>query len=363
MIVLLTLQGLPLAGAATPLPGLEGIAGAALMPNLGRSVPGILGVESVAEFAARLFAPEPVRAMTSHPAVLAVAESPADAPEAPSSSEPPVTIVRPPESKGKPDPIPKGSGSGQPPTSGTASGSAASGSATSESGASGTSGVADGARETSSSGTSGGGSQTGGAGDAPPMMNYVVRRGDDLQALAARFGTTAAFIAQVSGIPVNQILYPGMVLRVPVPEPAMAEPPLKAVAIPWSEVDRIWAVGTVAQVTDVWTGRIFYVIRQGGWAHADSEPLSWNDTKTMLANYGGAWSWSRRPIVVVVNGYRIAASQNGMPHGGSTIDNGFPGHFCIHFLGSTTHGSSYTVNGVPTLDPAHQWCVQQAVGH
>jgi len=195
------------------------------------------------------------------------------------------------------------------------------------------------------------------------FMNYTVQPGDDLSSLARRFGTTPEVIASESGIPVTQTLYPGMSLRVPTTDPAEVEPRGGAVAVPWSEVNAMWEVGTVAQVTDVWTGNIFYVMRRGGWAHADVEPVSHRDTAVMLANYGGQWSWARRPIVVVIDGRRIAASQNGMPHGGSSLDNGFPGHFCIHFLGSTTHGSSYTSNGVPTLDPAHQRCVQEAVGH
>jgi len=195
-------------------------------------------------------------------------------------------------------------------------------------------------------------------------MNYTVQPGDDLVWIASRFETTPEVIAKESGIPVSQTLYPGMSLRVPTTDPAKVEPRQGAVAIPWSEVDKMWKIGTVAQVMDVWTGNIFYVMRHGGWAHADVEPVSAKDTAIMLENYGGEWSWARRPIVVTINGQRIAASQNGMPHATITIwDNNFPGHFCIHFLGSTTHGSSYTVSGVPTLDPAHQRAVQEAVGH
>jgi hypothetical protein len=45
-----------------------------------------------------------------------------------------------------------------------------------------------------------------------------------------------------------------------------------------------------------------------------------------------------------------------MPHGGDGIpDNDFNGHFCIHFAGSITHGSSHS-------DPAHQAMAQKAAG-
>ncbi len=93
------------------------------------------------------------------------------------------------------------------------------------------------------------------------------------------------------------------------------------------------------------------------------EPVSARDTATILSDYGGQFSWARRAIVVVIKGQRVAASQSFMPHGFKSLGNNFPGHFRIHFLGSTAHGSAYTSNGVPTLDPAHQRCVQEAVGH
>lgn len=205
--------------------------------------------------------------------------------------------------------------------------------------------------------------QSSGSGPAG-AFNYTVAPGDDLNRLASRFRTKAAAIAAASGIPVGQTLYPGMVLRVPTTDPARVEPPLKAEAVPWDEVDALWAVGTVAQVTDIETGNVFYVMRRGGWAHADVEPVSAEDTATILSDYGGHYSWARRSVVVVVAGRRIAASQNFMPHGRKSLaSNDFPGHFCIHFLGSTTHGSVYTSNGVPTLDPEHQRHVLQAVGH
>ncbi len=201
-------------------------------------------------------------------------------------------------------------------------------------------------------------------GSVAGFTNYTVAPGDDLASLAERFGTTREVIADASGIPVSQTLYPGMSLRVPTSDPAKVEPRQAAVAVSWSEVNDMWEVGTVAQVMDVRTGNIFYVMRRGGWAHADVEPVSAKDTVTILSDYGGEFSWARRPLVVTINGQRIAASQNFMPHGSKDIaGNDFPGHFCIHFLGSTTHGSIYTSNGVPTLDPAHQRCVQEAVGH
>lgn len=304
LIVFLTVQGFAPARASVSLAGLEGFTGATLIsyvsPGL-LSLEGSVAVQSMAEFAARLSAASPLRAMGSF-IFRAVEPTPASAVEPESPPAPPAT---PPDAADPP---------GQ---SSTPAG----------------------------------------------CFNYTVGPGDDFGSMAKRFGTTPEAIAEASGLSISQVLYDGMSLRIPTPDPAKVESRPGAVAVPWSEVNDMWAVGAVAQVTDVGTGRMFYVMRDGGWAHADVEPVSSEDTAIMSDNYGGEWSWSRRSIVVVINGRRIAASQNGMPHAGSTLDNNFPGHFCIHFLGSTTHGSSYTASGVPTLDPAHQRCVQEAIGH
>ncbi len=133
--------------------------------------------------------------------------------------------------------------------------------------------------------------------------------------------------------------------------------------IPWSEVNGIFSRGTTATVIDVDTGLTFKVRRLQGTYHADSEPLTADDTAVLSRLYGGSWSWSRRAVVVIVDGKQIAASINGMPHGEDSISsNNFSGHICIHFLGSTTHGSSYTKSGKPTLDPQHQAMVRKAAG-
>ena len=63
--------------------------------------------------------------------------------------------------------------------------------------------------------------------------------------------------------------------------------------------------------------------------------------------------WSRRAILILYNGHVYAASMNGMPHGTSTINNDFSGHFCIHFLNSRTHETD-------RVDPDHQSAVQTA---
>lgn len=121
--------------------------------------------------------------------------------------------------------------------------------------------------------------------------------------------------------------------------------------VAWADVNYLFAKGMQARVIDCQTGLSFNVRRLYGSKHADVEPLTTTDTNTLKQIYSGSWSWSRRPVIVEVAGRRIAASINGMPHGNCSIkNNGFPGHFCVHFLNSATHTS-----GKP--DPQHQQAV------
>ena len=122
----------------------------------------------------------------------------------------------------------------------------------------------------------------------------------------------------------------------------------------WAEMQKIYSKGTTATAIDVQTGRRFNVKHLYGTNHADSEPLSAQDTATMKSMYGGSWSWNRRPIILLIDGQAYAASMNGMPHGGQSIsNNGFNGHFCIHFVNSRTHGGN-------RVCPQHQAAINSA---
>lgn len=137
------------------------------------------------------------------------------------------------------------------------------------------------------------------------------------------------------------------------PIPGRGRPPAGEL-VHWDEVERIFT--RLATVIDVKTGLAFRVQRRGGHNHADAEPLTPEDTAVMLMIYGGRWSWDRKAVVVLVGGRAIAASMNGMPHGGQSVtDNQFDGHFCIHFYGSRTHGTEQ-------VDPEHQAMVMVAAG-
>ncbi|EPY03815.1 hypothetical protein PAALTS15_28776 [Paenibacillus alvei TS-15] len=127
--------------------------------------------------------------------------------------------------------------------------------------------------------------------------------------------------------------------------------------IPWGEAKALLPRKSTFSIIDLEKGLKFRVQRRAGSRHADVQPLTKEDTKTMKQVYDEHWSWNRKAIVVVTDDNRkIAASMNGMPHGGDGIpDNGFSGHFCVHFLGSSTHRSVHP-------DLLHQVMVYTAAG-
>ena len=129
-----------------------------------------------------------------------------------------------------------------------------------------------------------------------------------------------------------------------------------AVAKDWfnSDIQKIFARGVIAQVTDVETGLSWLEKRTGGMYHADCQPLTAADTAALKNAYGGVWSWNRRAVFVTIDGVNYAASINGMPHGGQSItDNDFQGHHCIHFTNSKVHATG-------KVDSGHQSAIKKA---
>lgn len=121
----------------------------------------------------------------------------------------------------------------------------------------------------------------------------------------------------------------------------------------WSVAQNVLKRGMDAVVVDVRSGYVFNIRRTGGSNHADVEPILPADTATFF-KCDGNFSWDRRPIWVIVNGRRLAASMNCMPHGYDTIpDNDMRGQFCIHFVNSRTHDTN-------RIDPQHQACIEEA---
>lgn len=145
----------------------------------------------------------------------------------------------------------------------------------------------------------------------------------------------------------------------------------------WKDANKVFYIGAVAKVTDIWSGKSFYIKRTYGRNHADCETLTPEDTEIMKGIWGGSWNWSRRPVILEFEGRRLAASMAGMPHAGldeqpvnkivssrsagygrgynldKVKDNDMDGHIDVHFLNSRTHGTN-------RVDPGHQKAVKEA---
>ncbi|KOP83080.1 hypothetical protein AMS60_11720 [Bacillus sp. FJAT-21945] len=125
--------------------------------------------------------------------------------------------------------------------------------------------------------------------------------------------------------------------------------------LPWDKVNKTLPKYSKFIVMDVETGEKFHVQRRAGSNHADVQPLTSKDTKIMKKVYDGKWSWKRRAIIVINGNQWIAASMHGMPHGAGALKNNFPGHFCIHFYGSTTHRTNF-------MDLSHKLMILKSAG-
>lgn len=188
---------------------------------------------------------------------------------------------------------------------------------------------------------------------------YTIQPGDSLNGIASKYGINVNDLMKTNGL-TSWIVNDGVVLIIPV-TPSSPATSVSArhpeMADWWTVVGSAFPRKANATITDIATGITFEVHRYGGTNHADVEPLTATDTAKMKAAYGGEWSWSRRAVMVSINGRVFAGSMNGMPHGGQDItDNNFDGQFCIHFLGSRTHATN-------RVDEAHQAAVHKAANY
>lgn len=184
-------------------------------------------------------------------------------------------------------------------------------------------------------------------------QTYIIQPGDNLTSIASKYGISADYLMKANGL-TTWVVNTGVVLIIPAAYVGARHPEL---ADWWTVVDEAYPRKTKATVTDIATGITFQAYRYGGTNHADVEPVTAADTAKLKEIYGGAWSWSRRAVIVNANGRVFAASMNGMPHGGQDIyNNNFDGQFCIHFLNSRTHGTN-------RVDEAHQAAIRKAFSY
>lgn len=193
--------------------------------------------------------------------------------------------------------------------------------------------------------------------------SYIVAKGDTLWSIASNNGISLDDLLKANNMTSSSVLSIGQAIQIP-----RVNIPVKPYYSKYGEyqdwftaAQYIFPVGTEATIIDIFSGKSFKIKRTIGSGHADCETLTLQDTEIMKQIFGGSWSWQKRPVIVYINGRRIAASIAGMPHAGLdaypagvSVDNrsdnygygpnydyikgnGMDGHFDLHFPGSLRH--------------------------
>lgn len=212
--------------------------------------------------------------------------------------------------------------------------------------------------------------------------DYTVKAGDTLWSIADKFGIPMTELLSANNMTESTWLNIGDVIKIPVHNvPVKATPGEQYGEYLdwWSEAQYVVPTQSILEVVDFETGKSFFAKRTTGTNHADVETLTLKDTQIMKEIWGGALSWARRPVIIKINGRKIAASASSLPHAGNDSaaggsyttwrsgnypagynldwvkDNGIDGVFDIHFANSTRHSDGL-------VDPEHQANVKIAAG-
>ncbi len=100
-----------------------------------------------------------------------------------------------------------------------------------------------------------------------------------------------------------------------------------------------------------WTLRVYSRGR-----HCDAEPLTAQDTATMLKAFGGINTWNQKGVYVrLPDGRWTVGSTHDVPHdSGSVRNNNFNGHLCVHFLRTMEE----TQKNDPSYGVANQYTIR-----
>lgn len=194
-----------------------------------------------------------------------------------------------------------------------------------------------------------------------PTVTYTthtVKSGDTQWSISVDYGIPMTELQKANGLSANSSLSIGQKLKIPVhniPVKPTAGSQYGEYLDWWKEAQYVMPINSTAKVTDFYTGKTFTIKRTIGANHADCEPSTSSDT-AMAKSIWGEFSWKTRPVLVEVNGHKVAASMSFKPHGIQYVkNNNFDGHFDIHFLNSTRHKDG-------AIDEDHQKNIKIAAG-
>ena len=125
-------------------------------------------------------------------------------------------------------------------------------------------------------------------------------------------------------------------VKIPIGPAAKGEFTQYGAAADWYEViDKKLKLNFPYLVIDLNTDIEFSMIRTGGVNHADMETSALNDTAHFEETIGAAPNWNKRPVIVVIDGEKYAASLQSMPHGKDAVEgNDMEGGCCLYFQNS-----------------------------
>ncbi len=212
-------------------------------------------------------------------------------------------------------------------------------------------------------------------------ITYTVKSSDTYWNIANNHGIPMDELLKTNNLTENSYIYKGQKLTIPVhhvPVLSTSGESYGEYLDWWEGAQYVIPVGSEFTVKDFYTGQSFKAKRTTGSGHADCEPLTKSDTAKMNNIFGGQ-NWKSRPVLIIYNGRKIAASATSKLHAGNdnaaggvwttwrsddygagynfdwVKNNDADGVFDIHFLNSIRHNDG-------KVNSAHQKNIKIAAG-